>query len=442
MKHYKPYPRYRQSNVPWLGRIPTDWQVRPIKSLASQPGSLFIDGDWIESKDLSPNGIRYITTGNVGEGEYREQGSGFITEATFEKLSCTDVLPGDILISRLNPPIGRSCIVPNLNSRVITSVDNVIFRPSSEFDAGFLVFRFSAADYFYELGSLAGGATMQRVSRSELGNLRVALPPHRDQILIAHGLRGEVEHIDSLMSMKARFIELLKEKRQALIAQAVTRGLNPKAKLKDSGVAWLGNVPAHWDIRRLGTLYREVSRTGERGLPVLSISIHDGITDDELDPEERGRKVYLSEDRSKYKRVQLNDLAYNTMRAWQGAFGAVLVDGLVSPAYVVAEPSVDIRSSYIENLLRTPMAIEEMRRYSKGIADFRMRLYWEYFKDLKVCLPPANEQEVILEFVSRAAKRIDLLGEKTQYSLDLLKERRSALITAAVTGQIDLREVS
>ena len=175
-------------------------------------------------------------------------------------------------------------------------------------------------------------------------------------------------------------------------------------------------------------------------MPILSISIHDGITDEEMAPEDRDRRVSQIEDRTKYKRVAPNDLAYNMMRAWQGAFGAVTVDGLVSPAYVVAEPMIEFRTAYIENLLRTPIAIEEMRRYSRGIADFRMRLYWDYFRDLKVCLPPLEEQDKILSMINRETSRIDLLTEKTQRSIDLLKERRAAFITAAVTGQIDLRE--
>jgi type I restriction enzyme S subunit len=440
MSHYKPYPAYKDSGVEWIGKVPEHWKVRPIKSLANKTGALFIDGDWIESKNLSDSGIRYITTGNVGVGEYKEQGAGYISESTFEELSCTEVFPGDVLVSRLNPPIGRACIVPNLGSRIVTSVDNVIFRPALDFSSAFVVYRFSASDYFHELGLLASGATMQRVSRTELGNVRIAWPPLDEQLVIAAFLDRETARIDTLIAKKTEFIELLAKKRQALITHAVTKGLDPNVKMKDSGVEWIGEVPEHWDVRRMATLFREAIRPGNPDLPLLSISIHDGITDDEMAPEDRDRRVSQIEDRTKYKRVTPGDLAYNMMRAWQGAFGAVSVDGLVSPAYVVAEPTDDFHTGYIEHLLRTPMAIEEMRRYSRGIADFRMRLYWDYFRDLKVCLPPTGEQDAILDLISKETRRIDLLTEKTQLSIDLLKKRRSALITAAVTGQIDLRE--
>ena len=283
---------------------------------------------------------------------------------------------------------------------------------------------------------------MPRADWEHVGSIEMPAPSPEEQIQVIFAVDRETTRIDALIAKKTRFIELLKEKRHALIDHAVTKGLNSEAPIRNSGVEWLGEIPAHWEVRRMATIFREAIRPGDPALPILSISIHDGITDDEVAPEDRDRRVSQIEDRTKYKRVAPNDLAYNMMRAWQGAFGAVTVDGLVSPAYVVAEPTAAFRTAYIENLLRTPMAIEEMRRYSRGIADFRMRLYWDYFRDLKVCLPPLEEQDKILSMINRETSRIDLLTEKTQRSIDLLKERRAAFITAAVTGQIDLREAA
>jgi type I restriction enzyme S subunit len=289
-------------------------------------------------------------------------------------------------------------------------------------------------------GLYSTNTALPSMTGEDISSHVIAAPEFAEQKAIARVLDRKTSHIDALISKKTRFIELLKEKRSALITHAVTKGLTPKAKMKDFGVEWIGEVPEHWEVRRMATLFREAVRPGNADLPLLSISIHDGITDDEMAPEDRDRRVSQIEDRTKYKRVVPGDLAYNMMRAWQGAFGAVTVDGLVSPAYVVAEPADDFCTGYIEHLLRTPMAIEEMRRYSRGIADFRMRLYWDYFRDLKVCLPPKKEQGAILEHLGKETGRIDLLTEKTQLSIDFLKERRSALITAAVTGQIDVRQ--
>ena len=212
----------KESGVQWLGDVPENWQVRSIKSLATGSGTLFTDGDWIESKNLSTDGIRYITTGNVGQGAYKEQGSGYISESTFEELNCTEVLPGDVLVSRLNQPIGRACLAPNLGGRVATSVDNVIFRPAPEFDPAFVVYRFSASDYLHELNLLASGTTMQRVSRTELGGVRIAWPPHSEQLQIVGFLDRITKQIDILTKKTQLSIDLLKERRSALISAAVT----------------------------------------------------------------------------------------------------------------------------------------------------------------------------------------------------------------------------
>ncbi len=217
-----PTVKMRDSGVAWIGQIPEHWKIRPIKSLAKLPGSLFVDGNWIESKNLSDEGIRYITTGNVGDGVYKEQGSGFISEATFRELGCTEVLPGDVLVSRLNPPIGRACIVPSIGYRVVTSVDNVILRPDSDFEPRFLVYRFSSADYYHELSVMGSGATMQRVGRRELGNISVAWPPLKEQRAIAAYLDRQMTRIDDLISKTELSIVLLKERRAAFITAAVT----------------------------------------------------------------------------------------------------------------------------------------------------------------------------------------------------------------------------
>ena len=167
---------------------------------------------------------------------------------------------------------------------------------------------------------------------------------------------------------------MLKEKRHSVITYAVTKGLNHESPIKDSGIEWLGKTQQHWTSQRIGTIFREVNDAGVDGLPILSVSIHHGASDKQLDDDELERKVTRSDDQTKYKRVRPGDLVYNMMRAWQGGFGTVTVEGMVSPAYVVARPSRGYLSRFVEFILRTPCAVEEMRRYSQGVTDFRLRL--------------------------------------------------------------------
>ena len=433
MSHYKPYPAYRDSGVEWIGQVPEHWQVTPLKVIADT-----VNGATPESgkPEYWDGDIAWYTPTDIDNEVASELGAPrrYITQAGYESCAVKLSPPGSVILSTRAPigSVGTTTIPSTINQGCRTLI------PAQDVPTSYLASTLVAARE--ELRLRGNGTTFQELSTEALRSLRVPMPPRSECVSIAGGLDRETTRIDALITKKTRFIELLKEKRHALIDHAVTKGLNSEAPIRNSGVEWLGEIPAHWEVRRMASIFREAIRPGDQSLPILSISIHDGITDEEVAAEDRDRRVSQIEDRTKYKRVAPNDLAYNMMRAWQGAFGAVTVDGLVSPAYVVAEPMIEFRTAYIENLLRTPMAIEEMRRYSRGIADFRMRLYWDYFRDLKVCLPSLEEQDKILDMITRETSRIDRLTEKTQRSIDLLKERRAAFITAAVTGQIDLRE--
>lgn len=438
MSHYKPYPAYRDSGVEWIGQVPEHWRVSAVKrEFHTQLGKM------LQPEQKSPSDIEVPYHKAVSV--QWENVANIPPEtmwASPSELEQFRVRKGDLLICE-GGDVGRAAIFEGDDSDPViiqNSIHRVRAKNSDSNELLLRVMQTVKRSGWFDV--LCSKATIVHFTSEKLGDLAFPVAPSEEQKTIVDSVKRETTRIDALIAKKTSFIELLKEKRQALITHAVTKGLNSEAPIRSSGVEWLGEIPAHWEVRRMASIFREAIRPGDPALPILSISIHDGITDDEVAPEDRDRRVSQIEDRTKYKRVAPNDLAYNMMRAWQGAFGAVTVDGLVSPAYVVAEPTAAFRTAYIENLLRTPMAIEEMRRYSRGIADFRMRLYWDYFRDLKVCLPPLEEQDKILIMISRETSRIDLLTEKTQRSIDLLKERRAAFITAAVTGQIDLREAA
>lgn len=218
-----PDAKLRPSGIDWIGNIPEHWQVMPLKYAANKKGCCFIDGDWIESKDIVEEGIKYITTGNIGVLYYKEQGSGYISEKTFMSLACTEVFEGDILISRLNEPICRSCIIPNLGNRVVTSVDNVIFRPDTDYyNKKFIVYYLNCNKFTEHANLIARGATMHRISRSMLGHQKMLVPPLREQEEIVEYIDRKIKPIDASIAKAKREIDLLKELKQSVITEAVT----------------------------------------------------------------------------------------------------------------------------------------------------------------------------------------------------------------------------
>jgi type I restriction enzyme, S subunit len=318
----------------------------------------------------------------------------------------------------------------------------LVFDVAEDIHPRFLEYYFWGLKHGYDYFAKLSHGMRFSFNREQFERIPFVFPCRASQAAIVTYLDSETRRIDDLIEEKYSFITLLQEKRVAEISRAVTKGISLGTSMKPSEVEWLSEVPAHWDTMRLGVIFKEADRRGDPTHPVLSVSIHDGVSDKEVADEDRVRKVALSEDRNVYQGVMPGDLVYNMMRAWQGGFGAVTTEGLVSPAYVVARPLSDARTKFIELQLRTPQAVEEMRRYSKGIADFRMRLYWEHFRNVRVALPSLEEQDAILANIDRETTRIDGLIHETEHSIALLKEKRAALITAAVTGKIDVRNAA
>ena len=442
-ERYKAYPEYRDSGVEWLEAMPSHWEKVPIKYMALSKGSLFLDGDWIESKDLSLEGIRYITTGNVGEGQFKEQGEGYITENKFHQIDCTEVFEGDLLLSRLNAPIGRSCIVPDLDSRIVTSVDNVIFRPDQNYLRKYLVYLFSSKDYFKHTSNLARGATMQRISRGLLGNIRVVVPTFAEQTQIANFLDHETAKIDTLIEKQQQLIKLLKEKRQAVISHAVTKGLNPQAPMKDSGVEWLGEVPAHWDVSKFGYISIVVRGGSPRpaGDPTLFngdyspwVTVAEITKDDEVYLTET--ESFLTQKGSDQCRVfSSGTLLLSNSGATLGVPKILNIDANANDG-VVGFERLSLNHEFAYFYLST--LTEDLReRIKQGSG--QPNLNTDIVKGIAVPIPPENEVIEIVTSIHQTREKFKGLSEKAQNGIALLQERRTALISAAVTGKIDVR---
>ncbi len=210
--------------------------------------------------------------------------------------------------------------------------------------------------------------------------------------------------------------------------------LKPYAKYKESGLSWLGPVPAHWQTVRNGSLFGQRSQTGYAELPILEVSLKTGVQVRSFG--QAGRKQIMS-DLRKYKRAVKGDLAYNTMRMWQGALGVCPVDGLVSPAYVVARPYPGADARYFAALFRTSDYMAEIDGASRGIVKDRNRLYWDQFKQMQSPCPPPEEQAAIMRFLDWANDRLSRTIRAKRRVIGLLTEQKRAVVQRAVTCGID-----
>lgn len=351
---------------------------------------------------------------------------------------------GDVVItkdSETPDDIAVPALVDSSAEGIICGYHLAILRPNpSEIIGPFLFWSLKAKPTREAFGLAAQGVTRYGLTLNGIGSVNIAVPNLATQKAIAAFLDRETARIDKLIANKERQVELLHRRAKLAVAELVTGATVEGLTTVETGLDHIPRIPAHWSLLRAGHLFHEVAEPNTDDLPVLSVSIHTGISDRQLDDEERDRKVNLIEDRSSYKCVRPGYLAYNMMRAWQGAVGVSTVDGAVSPAYVVAKPTRDLHSLYYQFLLRTPPFIEQMRQGSKGITDFRLRLYWEQFRLIMLPVPPLEEQRRIAAEAERELAHADEVAARIVRSVALLREHRAALITAAVAGQIYIRE--
>lgn len=402
-----PYKRYKNSKVDWANQIPFHWETKALKYIAKLQS-----GDTIRPEQFTEDG--YPVFGGNG---FRGYTRSFNNIGKFPLIGRQGALCGNVNYS---------------SGYFFASEHAVVVYPRSECSVTWLGETIRAANF----NRLSQSTAQPGISVAVVENQQFPHPPAAEKKAIAEFIDQKSTQIEQAIHIKERQIERLKERKQILIQQAVTRGLDSHVPMRDTGLEWIGEIPAHWRMMANRALFRERVEPGREDLPLLSVSIHSGVSEEEISEEENIRGRVKIEDKSKYICVRPGDIAFNMMRAWQGAIGAVRVDGMVSPAYTIAVPRPSLDARYFEYQYRTPGFIQQMDRYSKGITDFRKRLYWDGFKQLITLVPPIEEQRAIVEFIEQAMLKQNATVTLLERQITKLIEYKATLIYSAVTGKI------
>jgi type I restriction enzyme S subunit len=420
------------AKIEYLAKIPEHWKVWKISNAFKKVGSgttpdsgnpAFYNGDipWVNTSELREN---IITDTSAKVTEY----------ALKQHPILTLYPPNTLLIAMYGATIGRLGILG------ITACTNQACCALAE------PIHINSKFCFYWLQSKrneiiadSSGGGQKNINQEKIRSLRISAPSLHEQHLIADYLDRETTQIDNLIAAKEQMLTLLEEKREALISHAVTRGLDPNVSFKRSGLDWLGDIPQHWNIERAKNLFSvrdERSDNGDEEL--LSVSHITGVTS------RADKQVYMfkAEDMTGYKRCTKGDFVTNTLWGWMGAMGVSPLDGIVSPDYHVYIFKGDLLPEFMELLCRSKPFIAEVVRWSKGVWSSRLRIYPENFFEIRFPVPPKSEQLELIDKVAKEDEKNKELKNALTDSISLLKERRSALITAAVTGQITLEEMT
>ena len=369
----------------------------------------FTDGDWIEAKDQSDSGVRLVQTGNVGVTEYLDKPNNkkWISEETFNRLHCEEVLPGDILISRLPEPAGRACIMPALETKMITAVDCTIVRTAPEINNKFLVQYLSSQSYFKEVNTCLAGGTRQRISRSNLANFDIPVPTDKaEQDAIGEFL----DNLDNLITLHQRELEKIISVRKAMIERMFPQGGSNVPAVR------FGQYKQPWNFCRFSQIFKErhVVDTISKEYPQLAFTIEEGV----IRPEDKktNKRDFLIIDKAtkKYLRTEYNDIIYNPANVIYGAihrnsFGK----GCVSPIYKIFYTDQD--SSFMECIVRNPSFIKAISRSMEGTVKKLRTLKPESFLEMGAYIAPTiDEQRQIGEFFCQLDRLIELENKELE----------------------------
>jgi type I restriction enzyme S subunit len=437
------YPEYKDSGVEWLGAVPGHWEVQRIKTLTARiaSGKTPLGG----SEVYVDEGVTFLRSQNVYDEGLRLDDVAFISQAVDETMSVSRVVAGDILLNITGASIGRSCVVPDNLSPANVNQHVCVIRATKLSHIPFLGWSLKSVPIKSQIDHAQNGAAREGLNFDQVGRMVTALPPEQEQTQIAAFLDRETAKIDGLVAEQRRLMALLKEKRQAVISHAVTRGLNPDAALKPSGIEWLGDVPEHWEV---GPLKRFWSVTDckhvtaefvDDGIPLASIR------------EVQSRWVTLEGAKCTTEhffellieggRQPLpGDLIFSR-NATVGEVAQVHAD---HPRFAMGQDVVLLRklaqsdsSDYLQHVIRSPIIILQLANMMIGSTFKRINV--EEIRSFLMPSPPPSEQAEIATFLETEVAKFDTLTTEAQRAIDLLQERRTALISAAVTGQIDVR---
>ncbi len=418
----------------WRGPISSEWNMVRLKHIAQ----IYAGGtpDRNNNKFWDNGTIPWLNSGEVNQWLI-SQPSEFITELGYKESSAKWIPKGGLVMALAGQGKTKGMVAQlGIHATCNQSMAAIVIH--SETYARFL--QWWLYINYETIRNLSGGEQRDGLNLELVGDIPCPKPDFKTQHRIADYLDRETARIDALVAAKQRALNLLAEKRKVVIAEAVTRGLDRSVPLRESGVAWLGKIPAHWEMKRMKYLFRLVVETAPENNDYELLSLYTDIgVKPRRELEDRGNKASTTDN---YWIVQKGDLIVNKLLAWMGAFGVSEYEGVTSPAYDILRPITNIEPFYYHYLFRCGVCQLEIKKRSYGIMDMRLRLYFDRFGDMYVPVPAAAEQHAIVDHITRETAKIDALVAATERSIDLLNERRAALISAAVTGQIPLEAMS
>lgn len=417
----------KNSGIEWIGEIPREWSIIPIKYLCSYNDDVLLEST---APDFS---FYYIEIGSV------EYGKGIIEMQHVQFADAPSrarrlVRENDIIISTVRTYLKAVAAIPISDKPLVASTGFVVIRPKNV-NPIFLKYAILSDATISLIESYSVGISYPAINASQVVGFKIPVPKLKEQQSIADFLDTQCAHIDSVIEKTHTAIEEYKKLKQAVITQAVTKGIRPNREIKDSGIEWIGEIPKEWAVQRIKTIF---SLRDERNyLPLeevnlISLYTNKGVVQHSDLEKTTGNKASNADG---YKIVCENDIIVNIILCWMGAIGRSSYHGVTSPAYDIYVPSKTIECRFYHHYFRTKGFSGDCYKRGKGIMAMRWRTYSDQFRDIKVVVPPLEEQQEILNYLDEKTAAIDSLIQKKEQLIIELEAYKKSLIYEYVTGK-------
>ena len=433
------YPTYKPSCIDWLGVIPSHWELSRLKWATELP----VNGVW----GSEANGDEYDTLCiRVADFDRQRLIVDKQNEKTYREIEDKDLKnrslkTGDLLLEKSGggeKQLVGAVIQYDLEERAVSSNFVARMRPRESFDSRYLAYLYK---HLYSGNvnycSIKQTTGIQNLDSQAYLDEKVAFPPYPEQKAIASFLNHQTSRIDQLIEKKKRLLELPDEQRQAIITNAVTKGINPDAPMKESGIDWLGDVPEHWDIEKLKYFIqlnsREVDFDDDEDIVKVALENIESGT---------GKLSFEDDDKSfqgKGNPFSNGDILFNKLRPYLAKVIHAEFNGVAVGELLVLTPDKSaLESKFLFYRLLSDQFIKIVNNSTYGAK--MPRANWDFIGNLRIGIPPLHEQLEIGTYLNQRVKQFDHLKTKIQTAIDRLEEYRSSLITQAVTGKIDVRD--
>lgn len=425
------YSSYKNSNVSWIGMIPEHWEIRRFKSFFSVANG---NGFKIEYQGLSSGDYPFLKVSDLnGKSNCISIAKNYVTEQMVKKESYNIIPAGSILFSKIGEALKKNHRKINIVPCCIDNNCSAIVRRmgiTEDININYAYYIMKCVDMTW----FDNGGTIPSVNIKKFISSSFTLPPLAEQEKIVSYLESKTSKIDAYVEDKEKEIQLLQELKQKTIAEAVTKGLNPNVKMKDCRTTFFGQIPAHWEERKMKYCFTERSEKNHPEEPILCATQSQGVIPQSM---YQNRVVVVNKGFEGLKFVKVGDFVIS-LRSFEGGIEYAYYQGIISAAYTILTPVDAAYTEYYKYLFKCYPFIQVLQTCVTGIREGQ-NINYQMLGRKFIPLPPIDEQLEIVSYIKGKTQKIETLITELQAEIDYLKEYKQRLIADVVTGQVNVQ---